>query len=101
MMFLGINFDMWVPNLRSCLEMRSTLYTFILCGIAGVLVDFDHVLKFFLFPTQDWRFLHTSLLLIGCSALCCCGAYIGGLYFGCVLKRKGSELSSGEEKGQR
>ena len=70
------------------LEKRGTLFAFCGGGVLGVLVDADHVLKYYLFPGEIERFLHTPLLIVCCIALCGCGAYLAGLYLKSLLKGK-------------
>ncbi len=74
---------------RKVMDARSPLGAGIYCGIAGVLVDADHLIKIFFIPEASWRIFHTPFLLASCIVLLGCGTYIGGLYFRCVLKRKG------------
>lgn len=73
---------------RKVMDARSPLGAGIYCGCIAVLVDIDHAFKMFLFPEQGWRFLHLPILVACCIALCGCGAYCGGLYLRCILKRK-------------
>ena len=61
-------------------------------GMAGVLVDLDHPVSWFLndsFGTNlPSRLAHTPLLLIaGCIVVCVC-AHIGRLYFRHILSKK-------------
>ena len=68
--------------------MRSIpLRAFCYCGAAGVLVDIDHPIAYYLLQGASGRFLHTPLLIASCIVLGCLGAYIGGLFIGLVLRR--------------
>ncbi len=62
----------------------------LLCGIAGILLDVDHLIKSILWPELPVvpysRFLHAPLLIACSVALVGIGAYIGGLYIKVVLK---------------
>lgn len=64
-----------------------TLFVGLLCGTVGVLVDIDHVISYYI----GWNdhFLHTPLLIISGAVLCCLIAYLGGLLYRSILKRKG------------
>ena len=63
----------------------TSLLAFWLCGVAGVLVDIDHPIAYYLLPEASGRFLHTPILVICCLVLCALGAYLTGLYFRLVL----------------
>jgi hypothetical protein len=64
----------------------NALLVFWFCGIAGVLVDIDHPISYLL--NLPGRFLHTPLLIASSLVLCGCGAYLGGLLVGKILKHK-------------
>jgi hypothetical protein len=64
----------------------NALLAFGFCGIAGVLVDIDHPIGYLL--DLPGRFLHTPLLIVSSLVLCGCGAYLGGLLVGKILKRR-------------
>jgi hypothetical protein len=71
------------------LDVRSALFAFGVCGVVGVLVDIDHLIAYFLLlPREDWRFLHTPLLIVSCIMLCGLSAYCGRLYCKHILKDK-------------
>lgn len=75
-----------------CYGRHRALFTFILCGIVGVLVDIDHIpaLLFELIRHRPFpgRILHPLFLLIGCIGC----AYFGGLLYRYFLKyRKKNE----------
>jgi len=65
------------------------LWVILLCGLAGVLVDIDHPIAYYLIPEWSGRFLHTPLLIGSSIVLCGCCAYIGGLLLRMVLGGKG------------
>ncbi len=56
------------------------------CGVVGVCVDLDHVTMFWGHPVG--RVAHTPLLILAVLVLLYCGACIGGLLAGMVLKRR-------------
>ena len=64
------------------------------CGLAGVLVDIDHIIfwivQYFSKGELSYtgRFLHSPLLIASGIVLLSCGAYLGGFFFKCVLKKK-------------
>jgi len=79
-------------------EHGASPLAFWLCGIAGVLVDIDHPIAYYLLPEASGRFLHTPILVICCLVLCALGAYLTGLYFRLVLtNRKKMTLRPVEE----
>jgi|WetSurMetagenome_2_1015567.scaffolds.fasta_scaffold278172_1 hypothetical protein len=57
------------------------------CGLAGVLVDVDHIIPYWVkgFCAQG---LHTPLAITSGIVLLCVGACCGGLYFAFVLTRR-------------
>jgi hypothetical protein len=73
------------PGLYNLLR-RDALFAFFGCGFAGVLVDIDHPIGYLL--GLSGRFLHTPLLAASGFVLCGCGAYLGGLLLGKVLKQR-------------
>ena len=68
------------------METRSPLYIIGICGLAGVLVDLDHIIQYI---TQNHciqsRLWHAPLFVISCLAICYMGSHIRGLYFKLVL----------------
>ena len=62
--------------------------TFCYCGLAGVLVDIDHPIAYYLLPGASGRFLHTPLLIASCIVLGGLCAYLGGLFIRLVLRRR-------------
>ena len=73
----------------------TSLLVFWLCGVAGVLVDLDHPIAYYLLPELGGRFLHTPILIAGGLLLGGLGAYLAGLYFRLVLtRRKETPLSA-------
>jgi len=70
-------------------QMRGVpLWTILLCGLAGILIDIDHPIAYYWLTGLDTRFLHTPLLVSSSIMLCGCYAYIGGLYVRMVLREK-------------
>jgi len=63
----------------------TALFIFGICGIAGVLVDLDHLWNKSLDYTKDKRF-HRHILIVGCVILSGCISYFGGLLVGQVLR---------------
>jgi len=61
------------------------LFVFWICGSLSVLVDLDHIIKFYLLPRRDWRFLHLPILIIAGCMLLGALSYLGGLFLGMVL----------------
>ena len=57
------------------------------CGLAGVLVDVDHPITYWL-TGKATRVDHIPLAIISCLILCCISACIGGLYCRLVLSGK-------------
>ncbi|MCR4394737.1 MAG: hypothetical protein NUV31_10245 [Dehalococcoidales bacterium] len=60
---------------------RDALLIGLYGGVAGVLVDADHLF-------WGYRAWHLPLFALSCLVLIGCFAYIGGLYLCLVLKRK-------------
>lgn|GEM_PF-2526747 len=60
---------------------RDALFTGFCGGVAGVLVDADHLF-------WGYRAWHLPLFVLSCLVLIGCFAYIGGLYLRLVLKKK-------------
>ena len=88
---------MWVRDTVPFKVRNASLLAFCVCGIAGVLVDIDHIIANLLLPELSGRFLHTPLLIASSVVLCGLGAYLGGLFCGLVLtKGKKTALSHGE-----
>jgi len=56
------------------------------CGLAGILVDIDHPIAYWI-TGKTPRADHKTLAIISCLILCGVSAYIGGLYTKLVLKR--------------
>jgi len=72
------------------LEARSALLTFGLCGLAGILVDIDHLAalvlwRYWLPWVSEGRIFHTTLFIASCLAICGLGAHITRLYFRLIL----------------
>lgn len=73
---------------RKSMDVGTALFAFGICGIAGVLVDADHLIKVLFIPEASWRILHIPILIACGIALCGCGAYCGGLYIRAILKSR-------------
>ena len=76
--------------IKRLVDDHPALFTFGLCGAAGVLVDVDHILALLIWrywnPTfWNGRFLHTPILVGACLVIITCGAYWGGLHIRLVL----------------
>jgi len=71
----------------------ASFLVFWLCGAIGVLVDIDHPIAYYLLQGTSGRFLHAPILIISCIMLCCLGAYLGGLFFRLVLRKKSATSS--------
>ena len=56
-----------------------------LCGLLGVLVDFDHFVGVRRFGRGNGRWLHKPILYGCCCVLCGVFAYLGGLFLALVL----------------
>jgi len=79
-----------VRNIRRLMEAGGALRIFGLCGLAGVLVDLDHVISLLAWryidpKVSEGRIWHTPLLILSCIAICYLGAHIRGLYPKLVL----------------
>lgn len=61
------------------------------CGLAGVLVDFDHPISIWI-TGHSSRVAHIPLAIISFIILCSIGACCGRLYYRLVLKRKGQKF---------
>lgn len=75
---------------RYSLEAHSTLRIVWWCGLAGVLVDLDHVVSLLLWrywnpQITEGRLWHTPLFITSCLGICYLGSHIGGLYSRLVL----------------
>jgi hypothetical protein len=78
---------MWISRFLSYKVRGVPLWVIGLCGLAGVLVDSDHLFSYWI--TGDaTRAAHLPLAIISGLILCGAGAYCGRLYFKLVLKRK-------------
>ena len=72
------------------MERHTTFLVFGFCGLAGILVDFDHAVSLLLHwyhnpEVSEGRIFHTSLLIISCLAICYLVSRIPGLYSKLVL----------------
>ena len=76
---------MWLQLLQDSGIFSFPLLAFWVCGLAGILIDIDHPISFYLVPKRDRRFFHTPILVADCIILCSLSAYIGGLLVGSIL----------------
>ena len=72
------------------MEKRTAFYIFGWCGLASLLVDFDHIISLLLWryvnPTiTEGRIWHTPLFILSCLVICYLGTHLRGLYFKLVL----------------
>ncbi len=69
---------------------RRTLWIIGLCGLAGILVDIDHVIALFIWryinpSISEGRIWHTPLFIISCISICYLVSRPRGLYTKLVL----------------
>ena len=74
------------------MEARSPLRIICLCGLAGILLDIDHLIAlvyYYPLPAENLnlRIFHTPVLIIVSIAILGTCAYLGRLYIKLVLKR--------------
>ena len=72
------------------METRSALRIVWWCGLASVLVDFDHAISLLLgqYVNQsisEGRIWHTPFFILSCIGICCLGSRLGGLHNKLVL----------------
>ncbi len=82
-----------IRNNRRFTLRSASLLAFWLCGIAGLLVDIDHPIAYYLLQEASGRFLHTPILIVGGIVLCCLGTYLAGLFIRLVLRKKSATPS--------
>ncbi len=76
-------------NRNNSVKVRGALYVSIMCGVAGVLPDIDHVISYWIHPlSESRRIYHDAILVVCCIVLCSLIAYCGGLYIKHSLKGK-------------
>jgi len=68
----------------------SALCIFGVCGLVGVLLDFDHFIALVIWRywnprLANGRLLHTPVLVIVSLLICVMVSYIGGLYLKSIL----------------
>ena len=83
--------NVWLPKLVSVLHYKVRgvpLWVIGSCGLAGVLIDIDHPIAWWL-TGKTTRADHIPLAIISCIILCVVSACIGGLYCRLVLREKG------------
>jgi hypothetical protein len=82
--------NVWLLKLERAIyyEVRGVpLWVIGSCGLAGVLVDIDHPITYWL-TGKATRADHIPLAIMCCLILCLISAYIGGLYSRLVLSGK-------------
>lgn len=79
---------MWIQRFINYKVRGVPLWVIGICGLAGVLVDLDHLLPYWITNLTCPAAAHTPLAIISCIILCGIGAYCGRLYYRMVLKRK-------------
>lgn len=62
------------------------LLIILLCGLAGILIDLDHPIAYYLLKNPNGRFLHGPVFVIGCTIFGACVSCMAGLYAWMVLK---------------
>lgn len=72
---------------------HGAIYTFILCGIAGALVDIDHILKIFYLLMGGWgnmdgRPLHPVFFLIAFAVCLCFGTLLCSMFLKHYAKKE-------------
>jgi len=72
------------------METSCALLIFGLCGLAGVLVDTDHLVSILLWKTVDssiteGRIFHTPLFILACVVICYLVSCVAGLHAKLVL----------------
>ena len=68
---------MGIPNKRHRSKLKLSLYIFGISGLAGIMVDIDHIFAYYGFQYTEgiWAFrpLHIPLAIIACGvAIYCC-----------------------------
>ena len=82
--------NVWLLELDSIVhyKMRNVpLWVIGCCGLAGILVDIDHPITYWL-AGKATRTDHIPLAIISCIILCGVSACIGGLYVRLVLREE-------------
>ena len=79
-------------NMEHPVETRRTLRIICLCGLAGILLDIDHIIAFIYYyplPTENLnlRIFHTPVIVIVSVIILSTCAYLAGLYIKLVLRR--------------
>ena len=84
--------NVWLLKLDSVVHYKvrnMPLWVIGSCGLAGILVDIDHPITYWL-TGKATRADHIPLAIISCIILCSVSACIGGLYGRLVLKEEKS-----------
>ena len=79
--------DMWIQHFIHYKVRGMPLWVIGSCGLAGVLVDSDHLFAYWI-TGHISRMAHIPLAIISCIVLCSVGACCGRLYCKLVLTRK-------------
>ena len=91
--------NVWLPKLVSVLHSKVRgvpLWVIGACGLAGILVDIDHPITYWITGKAS-RADHKTLAIISCLILCGVSAYIGRLYTKLVLKGENRTFLKGIE----
>jgi hypothetical protein len=90
---------MRVSNIRDRNKAMPTLLVSLCCGCTGILIDFDHVISYILFPAAtDRRIFHPAVFVISGIVLCTLITYCGGLYISSILRSKQDHEAEGAFK---
>jgi len=77
-------------GIKGFVETSSSLRVFWVCGLAGILVDLDHLISLFLWryinnQINEGRIWHTPLFILTCSLICYLLSSVRGLHAKLVL----------------
>lgn len=78
---------MGIFSFRNNKMLGKSLFVVICCGIAGVLIDTDHLIAYYA-QVEGGRFLHVPVFILGCVVLCSLVAYSGGLVIKDILRKR-------------
>ncbi len=78
---------MWIQRIIYFKVRGVPLWIIVICGLAGVLVDLDHLFSYWITGHTSQQ-AHIPLAIISCIILCGISAYCGRLYYRMVLNRK-------------
>jgi hypothetical protein len=78
---------MGIFNFRNNKMLGKPLCVSLCCGIAGVLIDADHLIAYYYIQVQGGRFSHTAVFFLSCAVLCMLVTYLGRLVLEDILKK--------------